>query len=129
MRVPVCRGVGFFEPPQVISLGAVLGFPVRNQRGENLGRLDEVVFDADEARIAYAILVFENFSEEVPEKRFAIPWKALVLRAEEGFFMLKCDRNTLEDAPGFDRTTWSRMTERQWLSELYHYYGYVPYWK
>ena len=59
---------------------------------------------------------------------FAIPWQALSPRLDENVFVLDVPKKTLENAKGFDKDHWP-VTNREWLSTVYSYYGYQPYWQ
>ena len=62
------------------------------------------------------------------EKLFAIPWSALRLDPERNVFILDVDREVLEEAPGFDKDDWPRTADREYVIEIYDYYGYDHYW-
>jgi hypothetical protein len=78
-------------------------------------------------RIAYAVLSFGGFLG-IGNKLFAIPWDALKLDEENHEFILDIDRNTLENAPGFDKDNWPDMADPEFGSSIFNYYGYRPYW-
>lgn len=113
--------------PQVLSATTIIGDAVRNPEGEDLGRIEEIMIDLDEGRVAYAVLSFGGFMG-LGDKLFAIPWQALSLRPDEHRFVLEVSRETLEEAPGFDKDNWPDTSDREWLVRVYRYYGYEPYW-
>lgn len=111
----------------VLSASTVKGDKVRNPQGENLGKIEEVMLDSESGRIAYAVLSFGGFMG-MGDKLFAIPWEALQLHEEDEEFVLNVDKETLEEAPGFDKDNWPRFADRTWGEEIHDYYGYQPYW-
>lgn len=114
--------------PEVLSASTLIGDEVRNAMGEKLGKLEEIMLDLDEGRVAYAVLSFGGFLG-VGDKLFAIPWEALAVDTENEEIVLDVPKERLENAPGFDKDNWPQTTDRQWLSEVHSYYGYDPYWR
>ena len=106
-----------------------MGDDVKNTAGEDLGKLEEIILDVGTGRVAQAVLSFGGFLG-LGDKLFAIPWDVLTLDAENECFILNVDRETLEEAPGFDRDNWPQTPSEgdSWLVEVYEYYGYRPYW-
>ena len=56
----------------------IIGTPVRNKAGEDLGEIEEVVIDLEHNRVAYAVLSFGGFLG-LGDKLVAIPCSALSL--------------------------------------------------
>ncbi|MGB9929185.1 MAG: PRC-barrel domain-containing protein [Methanosarcina sp.] len=112
--------------PEFLSSGSIKGDKVVNSAGEHLGKIEELMIDLVDGRIAYAVLSFGGFLG-LGSKFFAIPWKALTLRPQEHAFLLDIPKEVLEKAEGFDKDNWPT-TSREWLSSMYTYYGYQPYW-
>jgi len=115
------------EHPEVLSAGTLIGDDVRNNNGEKLGKLEEIMIDLDEGRVAYAVLSFGGFLG-VGDKLFAIPWDALTVDTQNKEIVFDVQKEVLEQAPGFDKDNWPKTTDRDWLVEVYTYYGYDPYW-
>lgn len=113
--------------PQVLSASTIIGDDVVNAEGENLGEVKELMVDLDAGQIAYAVLSFGGFLG-LGEKLFAIPWGALSLDPERTVFVLNLDREVLEEGPGFDKDDWPQTGDREYMIEIYEYYGYDPYW-
>ncbi len=115
--------------PQVLSATSIVGSKVINTTGEQLGNIKELMIDLDDGQIAYAVLSFGGFLG-LGDKLFAIPWEALVFRAEDHTVVLDVDKEVLKDAPGFDKDHWpdNAQYEAGWLLDIYEYYGYSPYW-
>jgi sporulation protein YlmC with PRC-barrel domain len=116
-----------FESPQVnarrvLSAGTLAGERVRNQAGEDLGAIEEIMLDIPSGRIAYAVLSFGGFLG-MGGKLFAVPWSALQLDESEHEFILNVDRKMLENAPGFDKDSWPDMTDPAFAEAIHqHYY-------
>ncbi|AKB68790.1 PRC-barrel domain-containing protein [Methanosarcina mazei] len=115
------------DNPEFLSASTIKGDKVVNTAGEDLGKIEELMIDVDDGRIAYAALSFGGFLG-MGNKLFAIPWQALKLRLHEHTFLLDIPKETLERAEGFDKDNWPA-ADREWLSDTYTYYGYQPYWQ
>jgi sporulation protein YlmC with PRC-barrel domain len=107
----------------------LIGDDVENAQGEDLGKIEDIVFDRHDGRMTYAVLSFGGFLG-LGEKYFAIPWNALTTKAgEENTLILNVDKERLKNAPGFDKNHWPNMADRTWGQEIHTYYGTQPYWE
>ena len=113
----------------VVSASRIIGEAVVNCQDENLGKIHELVFDAQDGRLAYAVLSFGGFMG-MGNKLFAMPWKAFEFSKTENKLVLNVDKEKLKTAPGFDQDAkWPDFADRTWGSTIYKYYGYEPYWR
>lgn len=106
----------------------VIGSKVINQQNEDLGKIEDIVLDADGGRIAYAVLSFGGFLG-MGDKYFAIPWEALRFSLSDKYAVLNVDKKLLENAPGFNKDNWPNMTDATWGNQIFTHYGYKPYWE
>jgi sporulation protein YlmC with PRC-barrel domain len=113
--------------PNVLSARTVTGDSVVNRRGEKLGKIEEIMLDMNDDRIAYAVLSFGGFLG-VGDKLFAVPWGALELDTANKRFVLDVAKEKLENAPGFDKNNWPDMADRSFGAKVYDYYGTPHYW-
>jgi len=113
--------------PHVLSASTITGDSVRNTAGEDLGKIEELMLDLDHSRVAYAVISFGGFLG-LGDKLFAVPMEALALDAPNHQFILNVSRQTLEDAPGFDKDSWPDVADREWGASIYAHYGQEPYW-
>jgi sporulation protein YlmC with PRC-barrel domain len=112
---------------QVLSATTLVNDGVVNRQGEKLGKIEDLMVDLNSGRIAYAVLSYGGFLG-LGDKLFAIPWDALTVDTSNERFVLNVDKDTLKNAPGFDKNNWPDMTY-EWGDKVYGYYGYVPYWR
>ena len=110
----------------VLSASTLSGDSVRNAAGEDLGKIDDIMIDIPSGRVAYAVLSFGGFLG-MGDKLFAVPWGALKVDEDEKCFILNVDRQTIENAPGFDKDNWPDMGDQAWGNELSAYYKVTPY--
>jgi sporulation protein YlmC with PRC-barrel domain len=112
----------------VVPASKIIGESVVNRQNEDLGKIHEIVIDAKEGRMAYAVLSFGGFMG-MGNKLFALPWKALQFAETENKLVLNVDKEKLKAAPGFDKDAkWPNFADRTWGGTIYKYYGYDPYW-
>ena len=111
----------------VLSGSSLKGDKVVNHEGDDLGKIEEIMIDLDHGRVAYAVLSFGGFLG-LGVKLFAIPWQAFTVDTANKRLVLNANKEILEKAPGFDKTSWPDMADLSWGSNLYGYYGYKPYW-
>jgi sporulation protein YlmC with PRC-barrel domain len=111
----------------VLSGSSLKGDRVVNYKGEDLGKIEEIMIDLDRGRVAYAVLSFGGFLG-LGDKLFAIPWQAITVDTVKKQLILNADKALLEKAPGFDKDNWPDMADLSLGTTLYGYYGYKPYW-
>jgi sporulation protein YlmC with PRC-barrel domain len=113
---------------RVVPSKDLTGNRVVNRQNDDLGKIEDLVLDLDQGRVAYAVLSFGGFLG-VGDKLFAIPWQALTFDPVANRFVLGIDKSLLDKAPGFDKNRWPDMADPAWGAQLYSYYGYQPYWE
>jgi len=114
--------------PHVLSASSLMGNRVVNSLGEYLGKIEDLMIDVAEGRIAYAVLSFSGIMG-LGNRLFAIPWDALALDTEEKKYILDLDRDMLQKAPAFDQNHWPDISDQDWVERVHTYYGYRPYWE
>lgn len=113
--------------PEIMAAETLEGDDVVNTKGEDLGNIKDIMIDVPSGRVAYAVLSSGGFLG-VGDKLFAIPWSALTLDADRKCFILDVDKETLKNAPGFDKDHWPSMADPTWAKEVHDYYGQRGYW-
>lgn len=114
--------------PETLSVKTFFGNGVVNPQGEDLGKVEEIMLDIHSGRVAYVVLSFGGFLG-LGDKLFAVPWDSLALDTNRQVFVLNVDRETLQNAPGFDKNNWPLTGDTEWLANIYKYYGFEPYWR
>ena len=112
---------------RVMGASTLTGDKVVNGAGETIGKINEIMIDTPRGRVAYAVLSFGGFLG-IGDKLFAIPWERLSLDEDNHVFVLDVDKDTLKNAPGFDKNNWPDMSVPAWGQQVYRYYGSRPYW-
>jgi sporulation protein YlmC with PRC-barrel domain len=114
--------------PRLMTASTLEGDDVVNGAGENLGKIEEIMLDVPQGRIAYAVLSFGGFLN-IGNRLFAIPWQALKLDPANHRFVLDVPRERLENAPGFDKGRWPDWADMTWAAGIHDYYQTRPYWE
>ena len=110
-----------------LSAGTLTGDTVRNRQDEELGNVEEIMIDLDSGRVSYFVLSAGGFLG-VGDKYFAIPWELLEVDTENHDVVVDLSKETVENAPGFDKDNWPDGSDLNWLNDIYTYYGTEPYW-
>ncbi len=115
------------QQPTALSASTITGDKVRNRDGDDLGHLEELVIDIDGGRVSYAVLASGGFLG-LGDKYFAVPWDLLSVDTDSHEIVVDIAKETLENAPGFDKDNWPDIHDRSWVGDVYRYYGSDPYW-
>lgn len=116
------------ENPRVLSASTLIGDSIRNAQGENLGDLKEIMLDTETGCVAYAVVSFGGFLG-IGDKYFAVPWEAIKVSPEEKKLVMNVDKETFENAPGFDKDNWPATPDKEFINRVHTHYGYQPYWE
>ncbi|CAG1022249.1 PRC-barrel domain-containing protein [Methylomonas sp. LL1] len=108
---------------QVSRASKITGTKVKNTTGDSLGDINDLVIDPDSGQVVYAVVSFGGVLG-VGDKLFAIPWRALHWASDKEHYVLDLDKDTLKNAPGFDKKHWPENSEkweeqRQALGQFY----------
>ena len=115
----------------ILESSHIIGSKVENPKGENLGKIEGLMLDMSEGRILYAVLSFGGFLG-MGDKLFPMPIDALSFKVDEDGKLKRCvvdiDKETLKNAPGYDKNTLPSTADRSYASTVYTHYGYTPWW-
>jgi sporulation protein YlmC with PRC-barrel domain len=111
-----------------LSASTIIGDPVRNGMNENLGKIEDLMIDLSNGRIAYAVLSFGGFLG-VGNKLFAVPFRAMKVDTAEHAFVLDVPKDRLKQAPGFDKDHWPDVSDMGYRSQIYSFYNVPPDWE
>jgi sporulation protein YlmC with PRC-barrel domain len=112
--------------PRLMGADTLVGNDVYNAQDENLGDVKEIMLDMSSGKVSYAVLSFGGILG-MGEKLFAVPWSALTLDTVNKRFTLDVKKDTLDQAPGFDKDSWPDMADNQWANGIHAYCGTQPY--
>ncbi|MGZ5029901.1 MAG: PRC-barrel domain-containing protein [Methylobacter sp.] len=112
------------EMLQVSRASKINGTNVKNTKGENMGGIKDLVIDPESGRVVYAVVSFGGILG-LGNKLFAIPWSVLKWNREKEYYVLDLDKETLKNAPGFDKKHWPDSSnkwelQREQINQFYH---------
>lgn len=96
----------------------LIGSPVTNPQHENLGKVEDLMIEPGSGRVAYGVLSFGGFLG-MGDKLFAIPWNAMTYDRGRKTFLLNVNKESLKNAPGFDKSNWPNMSDPGWGTEVH----------
>ena len=105
------------KPPKVLTASTLKGDKVTNAKGEDLGKVEEIMLDLERGRVAYVVVSFGRVNWMPNNKLFAVPWEALSLSFHDKKFILNVSKEALKSAPGFDRDKWPEVADFGWLAK------------
>jgi len=107
------------------KVGEITGKIVRNPQGEYLGTIGDVVFDSEGHVSLVALSQYPTWGLGMAWRMLAIPFDALNYDADKGYFVLNTSRERLASAPDFQK---ENLSNQEWVTGVYQYYGVQPYW-
>lgn len=109
----------------------MIGGKVFDQKGQEIGRIDNVLLDPMMGRVAYAILDVGTYLGLGGDQRTPVPFNLVrySMEAEKTGFVLQADRQKLVDAPHFAQNSWPDFSTAEINQRIYSHFGVEPYWK
>lgn len=92
-------------PLRYLTASSIMKDKVINAQGDKLGDIRDIMLNIRDGNIEYAVIEFGGFLG-LGEKLFAIPFRMLKIDTDEHAFVLNVDKETLKNAPGFDKNHW-----------------------
>lgn len=105
-----------YESPEL------MGAEVRLSQGEAAGRINDLVIDSSDGRIAF--LVLSDVAGR-GDASVAVPFSFLSSRGEN-FFALNVSHDQLASAPSFNE--FADLSNPRWAGDVYIFFGLSPYW-
>ena len=107
----------------------LIGKNVHNLQDDDLGEIKELVLDPGHSRVSYFVLKSGGFLG-LGGKLFAIPWEVVQVnkQGDEERLTLDMTKERFEKAPEYKDSDWERMSDPDWVEEVYIYYDTRPYW-
>jgi len=105
----------------------IIGLPVKNNRHEDVGKINDLVVDMKTGEVRYAALSFGGVAG-IGSKLFAIPWQNMTFmygepnKANSRHFMFDVTKEHLENAPGFDSSNWPNVADPKWSASIDKHY-------
>jgi sporulation protein YlmC with PRC-barrel domain/translation initiation factor IF-1 len=121
-------GTGQATDIRELRLSKILGMRVQDAQGEEVGRLDNVMIDLNQGKLAYGIVAMRHGFLRMDRDYAAVPWTAIDLTSRPGFAKVNADRDTLA-AVAFNRDNFPNLADPQYSRQLFDRFHVAPYWE
>lgn len=105
----------------LLSASTLNGNSVKNEQGEDLGQIEDMMIDVASGRIEYAVLSFGGFLG-IGDKYFAVPYNQLSVDQSNKCMVLNVPKDRLNGAPGFDKDNWPNFADESFQTSISDYY-------
>jgi hypothetical protein len=103
----------------VHSTSNLIGLPVQDRQGQQIGLLQDVMIDLNQNKIGYGIV-------EVEGSPHLVPWAAFTSDHQGAFLILNADRQTVVAAPV---STSPESIDANLGRQVHEHFGVSPYWE
>jgi sporulation protein YlmC with PRC-barrel domain len=104
----------------------LLGKEVRNQQGEELGEVEDVVVNVNTGRVQYAVLSFGGFLD-MGDELFTFPLSAFDRSRQGDQLVLNVSQEQLQKAEGFDEDNWPTYgNDKDFFDRVQNLFGGQP---
>jgi sporulation protein YlmC with PRC-barrel domain len=110
---------------QMDTIRAIRDSRVYDKNGEKLGKIDDLLVDRENNRVACAVLSFGSYLLGLGNQYFVIPLEAFKNGQHGEDYVLDVDKATLEKEESFRYEPLTQMK----LTEAYTQYKLKPYWE
>jgi len=100
----------------------IIGATVRDRKDKKIGEIKDLVLDSGRGEVGYAVVSFGGVMG-VGRKYHAIPWQALQLSDDGKYYVLGADKETISQAPGFDKGDWPELADQKWSADIDRYWS------
>jgi sporulation protein YlmC with PRC-barrel domain len=109
-------------PAKFNKASGLIGMDVRNQSGEQLGHIKDIVIDLRSEKVSYAVMsTAPKALLGINEKLLAVPLNAFTISSDEKHLVLNAEKAKVESAAGFDKNNWPAVNNPSWGAE--------PFWQ
>jgi len=106
---------------RLIAADKVEGVSVYNPNGDKLGTVENIFIDKVSGQAEFATMAFGGILG-MGEKHYPLPWSVLTYDTGKDGFVVALEKETLEGAPGYDKSRFST-SDYGWREEVSGYYG------
>jgi sporulation protein YlmC with PRC-barrel domain len=106
---------------QADRVSKILGKKVISQKGEDLGKIEDIVLNKDGC-LDYIVLAPGGLLG-TGDRLIPIPWKAVKTSAQADTIIVAMDKGQLEKAPNFESKKWPNFTDSEWYGKIREFFG------
>ena len=112
-------------PVQRLTATSIIGDSVENTKGEQLGKIDNLMINLSTGKVEYAVIEHGGLLG-VGSKLFAVPFDELRVDEVKEIFILNRDKAYVKEAPGFDSNHWPATNDHSYFDSVNSYYNRPP---
>jgi sporulation protein YlmC with PRC-barrel domain len=113
--------------PALVKMSALKGQHIHDADNQEVGRLNTVVFNPANGKLAYAVVTVGGFLG-MGDTKYAIPWKYFEVDPQGKMTAPHIDKETLRSAPKVETRNWSELQDEQFGKRVYQHFGIEPTW-
>ncbi len=110
----------------VHRLNQLLGMDVQSVNNQAIGKISNVVVDMSQGRLLYVVFS-PNSNMNLGNNLYAMPADAFTLSSDHRHLVTGINQQKLAGAPHFDKNGWPTLTDANFASQVYQYYGKQAY--
>lgn len=113
---------------QAITATRVIGTSVRNNSGESIGKVEDIMLDKLSNQVQFAIISFGGFLG-MGEKYHPVPWSLLDYDKQGGHYVVPFTKDQLKTAPASSLEELTKGDGKEWRDSAYTYYKTPKDWQ
>jgi sporulation protein YlmC with PRC-barrel domain len=106
---------------QADRVSKILGKKVISQKGEDLGKIEDLVLSKDGC-LDFMILAPGGLLG-TGDQLIPIPWKAVTTGAQADTIIINMDKGQLDKAPNFESKKWPNLPDSEWYGKIREFFG------
>ena len=110
-----------------VETADIVGRRVVSPQDVDLGKVDEVVMDAFNSRIAYVVVVYGGFLG-IGRTRYAVPWSVLQFNNVQQVYVLNLTQDDIARLPPYEEGNWPDFSGDCWHRNERSYDEMTPFW-
>jgi osmotically-inducible protein OsmY/sporulation protein YlmC with PRC-barrel domain len=110
------------EAPADFKASSIIGLPVRDQSGEPLGRVQDLILSMTSHSVPYAIVETSSTADAL-QTRVAVPWRNFRWAGDSKTLTLATTKAHFEAASTAPKGGWVAISQQDWAKGVDRYYG------
>jgi sporulation protein YlmC with PRC-barrel domain len=106
---------------QADRVSKILGKKVISQKGEDLGKIEDLVLSKD-GYLDFMVLAPGGLLG-TGDRLIPIPWKAVTTGAKADTIIINMDKSQLEKAPNVESKKWPNLPDSEWYGKIREFFG------
>jgi len=110
-----------------ISCSTAVSCIVKTARDESVGSIKDIMINTSTGQVDYVVLKVDEGFLNLGSKLLALPFESFEFNtAQDDVVIVKEVKETLENAPGFDKDDWPTGPQAEFLHTMRSYYSQEP---